>query len=309
VRAETRAAAGIALAALVGLAPLTADGAACCVSSTSGGVGRLRIWEDFAIGVSSAVSVGVGHWSADSEWKPYGDTYSELEWRSSLWSLVRLWERGEVQLLVPAVLNHRTATGTEATGGMVGDILVGLRYEPVAIGEYHRAPGVALVATLLAPTGRSADRSSEPLAVDVTGRGAAVLGLAATLEWTRLPWFVQFTVGATLPLPFERADTGLWQWFGPGVQLTAVTGVEVVPSDLVLDVTARFGWESPLRIDGDVVDGSERTDLALGIGLSWLVNPHWTLTASAETGIFASDFGDNSRGLVTTSLGVRYGYF
>ncbi len=285
-----------------------AAAAACCVSATSGGVGRLRPWEKGALGLTTAWSQGLGQWDTSSEWRAFDGTYSDQEVRPSVWGIVRVAERAQVFAVVPGVVTARSAADTEGTGGGLGDVQAGLRYDLIAVGE-EAHPSLALVPTVTAPTGRSQDEADDPLGADVTGRGGWVLGLAAVTEYVRLPWFVQLSVGGRLPLPFERADSGVGQRFGPGLDVSLRGGPELLGGDLVVDLSARGTVEGPLEIDGRTLDDTERVDLAAGLGLAYLLSGHWTLTTSMETGLFADGLGDNTLGRLVVAAGLRYSLY
>ncbi len=122
-------------------------------------IGRLLIWEEWAVGLTNSVAFGVGYWDDGGDWHAYGDSFSEHEWRPMLWSLVRLSERAQAHTKVPALLTHRGTTNVDGRGGGLADLQLGFRYEVVQIGEYLELPSLALTTSVLAPTGRSMDQA------------------------------------------------------------------------------------------------------------------------------------------------------
>lgn len=303
----------LGLSAAVALAPTRARAAACCLSATATGTGRLLIWERFAIGLRTSYVAGIGSWSTRGEFRTYGADYAEHDWRSELWTLVGVHRRVSLFGRLPWAMNARSAGNLgSAVGGGVGDVQLGTRIEAIAIGEYARVPALAVRVGVTAPSGRSTDAAmkagDDPLGTSVTGRGAWVLAAGLTSEITRAPWFVQLDADVIVPLPSTRADLNRVQRFGPGIA-AAVTAGRELKDGLVLSAYARVLWESDVTIAGRTVDDSARLDTGLGLALSWRFDPHWTLQAGVDSGLFVDALGDNQPGRVTTTLGLRYGYF
>jgi hypothetical protein len=296
-----------ALPVVATLAAPAARAAACCMSATAVGMGRLLIWEDFAVGFSTSVRGGVGSWSSEAAWTPYGD-YEEIEWTAEVWSLIRLQRRTSLHLRVPTTLTYRRAGDLAEVGGGLADLGLGARFEILEIGEFAELPALAVTVSVSAPTGVAPDQSTQPLGTDVTSRGPWVLSAGLSLEKTTLPWFVRCDVGVDVPLPAERADLHVTQRFGPGVSVALVGGYELTEA-LVASLLARFRWEAPLTLAGATIDGSSRHESGLALALSYRVTPHWTLQLGLDTPIPVDHLGDNQPGRVSGTVGVRYGYF
>jgi len=300
----------IALAAVIAAVARAspAAAAACCMSATSYGVGRLLIWEDFAVGASTSAVHGVGYWDERGEWRPYRDHYSDVEWRSEVWGLVGLDRRTSLYGRVPWALIHRTSPQIDGLGTGLGDVQVGVRYEVLSIGEIAELPALALSAGVVAPTGRSMQEARAPLGADATGRGVWAISAGASLEKTHLPYFVRLDLGGTYSLPAAREGQRGEQQFGPSGLAALAAGLEVAPG-WVLTVIGRLSHEGALTLDGQEVRGSDRTDAGAGLAASWRFDDHWTTQAALSSGVFADGLGDNQPGRVTSTLGLRYGYF
>ncbi len=281
-----------------------AAAAACCVSS-SVGVPRLRMWEDGAVGLTGAFSTAPGQWDADGRFRGF-EGYGEREWRLSAFGLVRVQKRVQLYALLPVVLNQRDGTLRSERGGGLGDAQVAARYDLYNVGEAGAWPGVALSLGVLAPLGRPVDESRSQLAADTTGRGAWVLSPALILEQVWGGTFLQGTVGATIPLPRERADTQVSQRFGPGVAVGLASGLEVVPGKVVVGALLRMSWESSLTVDGRTVDNSGRADSGVGLSVAWDFSEHFTAQAGIDVGLLFDHLGDNQPGRVGGSLGLRW---
>lgn len=284
-----------------------AEAAACCMSATSGGVGRLLIWEKAAVGLRISPTVGMGFWSPDQTYFPY-DGYRETEWRSTAWGIARLHRRVSASATLPLVWNVRSAGAIEDRAVGVGDASVGVRYEAVAIGELLGVPAIAISASLTAPTGRSADAADGDLAADATGRGAWVPSVNVALETLREPLFVRLDVGGAIPIAFERQDNGARVRYGESLSLGLTGGVEVTER-LVVDLSLRAMLEARVVQDGERLPDTSRVDLGIGPGVSWRALDHWTFTLGADTGVFADGLGRNQQGRISATLGVRYGIF
>lgn len=297
----------VALLTLPVIAAPSTRAAPCCMSATAFGIGRLLIWEDFAVGLRTSLSPGLGDWDKDGHWRAW-DNYDETEWRSELWALAGLDRRASLFARVPAVLLARSTPGTSDTGGGLGDIAVGFRYELLAIGELLELPAIALTFSVLAPTGRATEASSSPLGADVTGRGAWVLSSGLSFELTRLPWFVRLDAGLSVPLPSERTDLGVDQRLGLSIDLALSGGLELTDG-LVLSLIPRLTWTDKTRLDEEPVANTSRLDFGLALAGSWRIDPHWTMQASFDAPIPIDGLGLNQTARLQTTLGLRYGSF
>jgi len=277
------------------------------MSATAFGIGRLLIWEDFAVGLRLSWMHGVGTWDPNGDYLPHRD-YRDEEVRTEVWAMGALSRRASLFGRLPMSLVHRRAGEISDTGGGLSDVAAGIRYELLQIGEYVELPAIALTFAVLAPTGRSPDEMRQVLGADVTGRGAFALSAGISFEITRLPWFVRLDLGTVVPLPFTREDTGRAQRLGPEVDVALSGGAEV-SSGTVLSLVTRFAWHAPLAIAGRTVDGSERVDFGLAVAGSVVLADHWSLQLSIDTGFFFSGAGDNTPARVSTVLGLRYGHY
>lgn len=307
-RARTiTAAAALALACLA--SPRTASAAACCLSATSFGVGRLLVWEDFAVGLQIGHARSLGQWDAGGTLRldrsGFGDGLTRLE----PWAIVRLHERIQLQARVPVLVEDREAGGLSQVAGGVGDVGAALRGELIPIGQYAGLPSLAFTLGALAPTGRRVEETSPPLFAGATGRGAWGLSLAAESEYASLPWFVRLDAGATLFLPFRRPDTGARQQEGPLLQAALSAGNEVLANRLVAAVALQGEWQGALRSDGAPVPGSSAFSLALSASLSWTADPHWTLVGTLTSNVWPDGAGKNRDARVGFTMGARYGHF
>ncbi len=297
------------LAALaVALVPRAADGAACCLSATSFGVGRLLVWEDWAVGLQLGHARSLGQW----------DSGGSLRWSSDLseglttvepWAIVRVHQRVQLQGWVPILANDRRSGSESQVAGGLGDVGGAARLEVLGIGEYAGVPSLAVTVVGFAPTGKRPEETRPPLFAGTTGRGAWGGSLALESEYALLPWFVKLDGGVTGWLPFRRSDTGATQTYGLLGQASLSAGRELVPDAVVAAVSVTGEWEAPIRIDGARVPDSGAHLYSLAASLSWRFDPHWTVVGSATNTVWPDGGGRNRDARIGFTLGIRHGHF
>jgi hypothetical protein len=294
---------------VLALTPAVSKAAACCMSATTFGVGRLLVWEDFAAGVQLGHTRILGQWDPTGRLHLNGASFSDGLTRIEPWAIVRLHERLQLQARVPVLVNDRAVVGLSQVAAGLGDVGAALRWEAVSLGEFERLPSLGFTLGVLAPTGRRAEQAFAPLGAGATGRGAWGASLALESEYTVLPWFVRLDAGVSLFAPFKRTDTGVTQQFGPVVQAMLSGGRELVPDQLVLAVATQVEWEGALRLGGELVSSSQGFVPSLVTSLSWRADPHVTLVAALSASVWPSGFAFNRDARVGFVLGGRYGYF
>lgn len=289
--------------------PQRASAAACCVSATSFGVGRLLAWEDFAVGLQLGHARSLGQWDSGGSLRWNGRDFSDGLTQAQAWAILRLHDRVQLQAWVPLVVNDRRSGAQSQISGGLGDAGAAVRWELLEIGEYQGLPSFAVTAGALAPTGRRVEETSPPLFAGATGRGAWGGSLAVETEYAFLPWFVRLDAGATGYLPFRRADTGARQRYGPLLQAALSTGRELLPDVLVAAVALTGEWEAPITMDGVTVPRSRAYSYALAASLAWRVEPRWTITGTVNNTVWPDGAGMNRDARLGFTLGVRHGHF
>lgn len=298
------------LLVLMVLMPATASAAACCMSASVVGTGRLLNWEDAAAGLATTWGHDLGRYDSGGRFRAFGASLLEDELRVEAWGIVRLHERLQLSARVPWVTGVRASGGVSSVGTGIGDVSAALRWEAISLGEYEWVPGVALLAQLTTPTGRRPEQAIDPLGASATGRGAWAASLGVTLEATKLPWFVRLDAAAVYTAPFVRADTKVVQGFGPGLQVAISGGRELFQDKLVLALIARFEHEFPLALDGVVTPDSESTGLSTALAASFKLTPHWVLVSSVSTDVLGRlGLAQNRSERLAFHLGVRHGFF
>lgn len=289
--------------------PSSAQAAACCLSAGVFGVGRLVVWEEFAVGTSVNVVSAHGLWDADGRYLPYGADYRETESTADIYGLLRFGERVQGFARAPWIFTQRTAGGRSELGNGLGDLQAGVRYEPVQIGEYEELPAISLTATILAPSGTRPEDALTSLATATSGRGVWAAALGLSFEYVRAPWFARLDVGGSASLPFHRADLDVQQAYGPTFQAGLFGGYELIEDTWVLALGATQEWEAPLSIDGTTIPDSAARSPTVTLSTSWKLSPHWMIQAGGLGNVWADGLGKNRLARFGGSVGVRYGHF
>lgn len=306
--ARRAAALGLALAAVTA-APASARAAACCVSATSFGVGRLLAWEDAAGGVQLTHARSLGQWDDRGALRWNEPDYADGLSTAQAWGILRVHDRVQLQGWVPVVVNDRQSGGRSQVAGGLGDVGAAARVELLKIGEYQGLPSFAFTVGALAPTGRPVDEAKPPLFAGATGRGAWAGSLAVEAEYAFLPWFVRADGGVTAFLPFRRDDLGVDQRYGPSLQASLSTGLELVPDVLVAAVALTGEWESPTVLGGVTVQRSSAHQYTVAGSLAWRFDPRWTLSGNVTNNVWPDGAGQNRDARLAFTLGVRRGHF
>lgn len=285
--------------------PGSASAAACCLSTSSFGTGRLAIWEEAAFGLSTSYGKAHGAWDPAGSYLRFDD-YEDREGRLLGWGIVRLSPTLEASLRMPWVFTEKAAGRLGDNGAGPGDLGFGLRWDVLPIGALQGLPGVALNFGASAPTGRGPGQSRTTLGSDITSRGAWTGSLGLSLERAHDPWFLRLDVAGVISLPSTVA--GKLQRIGPALEASFGGGVEVVDG-LILSVAPRVVVEGEGERGGATVPDSGQREAAVTSALSWKFDPHWTVQGSVDQGLPFDGFNKNRQLRTVGQLGLRYGWF
>lgn len=294
------------LAVVVLLLGSPARASVCCMTAGLFGVGRLALWEQAAAGLRTTGAETLGTWNADGVWTPSPAGWVDRELRLDAYALLRLTDRSQIHVLVPTLENLRGSDGDVVAGGGLGDLELGVRYELLNVGERAPLPAVGLTISALLPTSVRPEEAAARLDVDATGRGAPGLAGSINLEQAFGKAFARLDLGGTLYAPFVRVDLRQHQRYGPTLAAVASGGGTVLDG-VLLGATLGVAHDLPVIIGKEEQEASSATSATAGLLASWTIDPHWTLLASAASGLFVDALGQNRPGRMTASLGVRYG--
>lgn len=154
------------LAALASLPPLlalispaTARAQACCAAAGLVTPGRLRLHEDWAVGLQVRSRTVLGAFGEDSHYVANGAGYSEWDEEQDVFASARIWRGGQISVELPLIETRRGFPGGAQSAGGIGDVVVAARYDFVLAGERRIVPGLALLASVVFPTGRASEES------------------------------------------------------------------------------------------------------------------------------------------------------
>lgn len=217
----TLAAGVVALVFVAGSAwPGAAAAQACCASTGLVVPARLRVYEDYGLGVQARARQTYGSFAADGGFGTVaaGDLVTEQD----VFVMGRMFSRWQLGLVLPFVETYRRVQAQSEWGGFLGDATVNARVEVVRPGDLGRAPSITVLGGASVPTGRAPDEAHNLLGTDASGTGsyAGTLGIEVEKLWTR--WFASLqgrvTWRSSRPAPGGR------QSFAPRVGALGVCG-------------------------------------------------------------------------------------
>ncbi len=164
---------------------------ACCVGTGLVTPARLRMFEDYAVGVQTSFRNVMGSFASSGNYvaSPAGDNEVDLE--QDLLAATRFGRHVQVALKVPFVETGRHETGVSAFGGGLGDVAANLRYDFTFAGDEPWYPASRSWPALSVPTGRTVEESGDP--TSATGLGSYEPNLGVAVEQVRGRMFLSLT--------------------------------------------------------------------------------------------------------------------
>ena len=163
-------------------------------------------------GVSLHGSSVFGRFDTSSDYGSAPKGTRELDFEQDVFGAVRLLRRGQVALLVPFVETQRRAPGSSGFGGWIGDVNLSARWDFLFAGQSEVMPGIAVLAGVTFPTGRTPEAAKAELAADATGIGAFQGNLGLALEQSYGPWL--FNLSAIVSKRTSRTTQGVSSTLG-----------------------------------------------------------------------------------------------
>lgn len=294
---SARARLGVALVALVAVTSLGGAGVgvgraraqACCSGGGALTPWRLEHHEGWLVGLATRVTPMLGSFDADAVYRASPDGVRETEAEARLLGSARLHERVQLGVQVPFLLIDRTVRGDNATGFGIADVALGVRWDPIFVGERSGLPAIGLELGVVAPTGTAIEDSRRALAVDATGLGAWQFGMMLALEHVLGAdgqWLLSLRGGFDWRAP--RTVDGVE--VQPGIEGRVSLGGALVLTDLTLAARLDWSWEG-----GDEVAGvaTDRRLLALGLVLAVPLSERWRALASVASPLPIDELGQN----------------
>lgn len=280
-----------------------ARASACC------GVGHgvalpLSETENAAFLFSLKSSARVGSWSSSRSFAapPEGDFDREIQ--AEIGWTVRASRRLELGVTVPMLYTFRHAGDLESTGGGVGDVGASARFRLPLPSTPAWIPSVSLTFGAMIPTGRSASESTDRLAADATGLGAAEFRPGLLVEKS---WGDGWLATASISLGFRtlsRAPGGIEIGLAPRLQAIAAVG----PSwSSGLSLAAGLGYErEPAPALNSVADPEAKRERSSAILFAaYDFDARLTLVGSSQIDLPITGLGRNESASVAITVGVR----
>ena len=255
-------------------APRDALAQACCVGTGLVTPARLRVFEDYGAGVQTHVRSVMGSFDAGGNYvaSPPGD--DEIDLGQDFFAAARVGAHFQASLKLPLAETGRRATGVSTWGGGLGDVTANARYDLTFAGDRPWWPGIALLAGLSVPTGRTVEDSGDPAGATGIGSFEGNVGLAVEQVMGRS--FVLAT--GFVAQQTSRTVGTITQSFG-----ARFTGL----------VAGGYAFASELTLGGFVLatHRSDQSMVTAGAAAAWPVNDLWRLQGTLSADLPFSGWG------------------
>ena len=228
---------------------------ACCAGSSALTPGRLAMHEDALVGMQTRAGVATGSFGDAGNFSGTPSGSSEYDFEEDAFGAARVFDRGQVALLVPFVETARKNPQESELGGGIGDVNLSVRYDFSLAGRSQVVPGIAILAGETFPTGTSPNRARHQLATDATGTGAFQGNGGLAVEQTFGPILLQSAAILAVRAPYAAA--GVNETLGP--QLTTLFGAAYTfKNEAAVALSLTYTLESAATINGIEAPGSAR---------------------------------------------------
>ena len=269
--------------------PATARAQACCAGGIVLTPGRLQIHESALVGLVARGTAITGSFDGRGSFvSPRGAVEGDFE--QDLIATLRVLGDGQLTVLMPIVETYRRESGTSDGGGGFGDLQVSARWDPTYAGASRRIPGIAVLASVILPTGLPLEQATHPLSTDSTGTGAVQGALGLSLEQTFGKVLVNLTGSGTIHS--ARNAQGVHSLLGPSFYALGAVGYSF-DAGPVAALTLSYTRSLDTRIDGAAVAASGLAQLRFGLSGGYSINDTWRVQASAFGDPPAPHFGQN----------------
>jgi hypothetical protein len=294
----------VAVGLLLLAVPAVARAQACCAGSGVLTPGRLALHEDALVGVELHAAGVLGSYDPGGHYAAQVSGTHEGDFEEDLFGAVRVLRRGQVALLIPFDETWRRepngTTSESAFGGGVGDMNLSLRYDFVLAGESRYVPGIAALAGLTAPTGRSpSSPNAGTFAVDATGTGAWQGNFGLALEQTFGHWLFNVSELFAWRAPFT--EMGIDEALAPQ-WITLAGGGYVFDSAAAVALYGSYTLEGSPSVNGVSQTDSGRRVLLLSVSGFYPLRDNLRLQASVFINPPISGFGAGQ----TATTGVTF---
>ncbi len=257
--------------------------------------------EDGLVGTQLHASSVVGSFDDGATFHASPPGASEYDLEQDVFGAVRVLERGQLALLVPAVATVRRAQGVTELGGGWGDVNASARYDFTLAGRSLVVPGIAGLVGVTLPTGVPPDEATKPLATDATGVGAWQGNVGLALEQSFGPWL--FNATSLLAWRAARSVRGIDEALGPQLVML-LGGAYAFPNDAALALLFSYTLEGEATIDGEPAAGTARHVALISASGVYPVTDAWRLQGSVLWNPPISGLGRNQPATAGLTLTV-----
>jgi hypothetical protein len=252
--------------------------------------GRLNLHEGALVGVQVKGTGNTGSFDSSGSFVRVPKGAAEGDFEQDLIATLRVLSRGQLTVLLPIVETFRREAPISEAGGGVGDLQASARWDATLAGASLTIPGIAVLASVILPTGLPPEQAQHLLATDATGTGAVQGALGLSLEQTYGKVLINLTGSATLHT--ARTVQGVHTLLGPSFSAFAAVGYDFGPGP-VAAVTASYTGALATRNDDVAEPASTRTQLRLGLAAGYAFNDSWRFQGGLFGDPPAAHFGKN----------------
>lgn len=254
--------------------------------------------DDELVGLQLKAGGVLGAWQTSRQFVANPAGVGEYDFEQDVFGAVRVLERGQLALLVPAVETFRRApTAGSALGGGIGDINASARYDFVRAEDPTWLPGIALLAGLTVPTGRPPEDAKQVLAVDATGIGAFQINGALAIEDTFGPWLVNATAMVAGRTTHGGETLGAQWTFLGAVAYT-------FPNAAALALSGSYVFEGDASNAQGTIPGSSKSATTLTLSGVWPLSGVWRLIGATYVNPPIDSLGSNQPAAAGVTAGV-----
>lgn len=251
--------------------------------------GRLQVHEAGLVGVLFRGAGIIGSFDPHGTFvAPKGAVEADFE--EDVVATLRVLGDGQFTLVAPIVETYRRLPGVTDAGAGFGDLQMSARWDVTDAGASVRIPGIAVLATLILPTGVPLEQATHPLSTDSTGTGAVQGGLGLALEQTFGKVLVNVTGSGTLHT--ARTVHGVRTLLGPSFNAFVALGYSFAAGP-VAAITASYTGTLIARTNGVDEPGSARAQLRFALAGGYAFNDSWRMQAAVFGDPPARHFGQN----------------
>ncbi len=246
--------------------------------------------EDALVGLQLKGTAITGSFLGNGAFVPQPAGAAEGDFEEDLIASLRVLSRGQFTVVLPLVETWRHETGISDSGGGVGDLQVNLRWDATDAGASRTLPGIAVLASLLLPTGLPPEQATHVLSTDATGVGMIQGTLGLSLEQTFGKVLVNLTGSGTLHT--ARVIQGQHTELGPSFNAFAALGYSF-DAGPVAAITASYTGELDSESNGAPQPESSRTQLRFAITGGYSITDQWRIQGGVFGDPPAAHFGEN----------------